>query len=518
MQEQEHHLLRPQPAQPKPWRTMALVMAVIIVVELLIMLLFAFVPHPHFSAQTTLFDALLDALLLALIVAPVIYRFLLLPLLKHAVSEQRAILALHDELTGLPSRRLFREIAEQQIRLARRNNWHIAMILIDPARISEINQILGYSVGDQVLIALAERLRQSLRQSDIIARLSGDEFGLLLPNVAPDDVDTLAQKITDIITEPFHINEIPVDVGIFAGIALFPDHADTSSLLMRRAHIALSNAKQELESYALFDMRHESKALERLQLFSDIRRAINHEELELHYQAQVSLQNNRIVGAEALLRWRGDTPELAATFIPFAEQIGIIGEITHWVLETAIRQVATWQTMGIDIPVSVNISARDLHGKWLPQRLDELCAQYGVTPEKITIEITESAIMYHPDEAIHILTRLKKRGFGIAIDDFGTGHASLAYLCDIPATELKIDRMFIRDINRSPNNKTLIRSMIHIGREFGMTTIAEGVETAEELAQLQTMGCDVVQGFYLFRPVSVRQFEHHFQQQMEQQL
>ncbi|HKO94387.1 MAG TPA: EAL domain-containing protein, partial [Polyangiaceae bacterium] len=288
----------------------------------------------------------------------------------------------------------------------------------------------------------------------------------------------------------------------------FPAHAEDGVLLLQRAELALNQAKAEGERYALYRAEKDTDARRRLVMFGMLRAALQRSELLLHYQPKVDLDTGDIVGAEALVRW--DSPELGRVspgeFIPLAEQTSLIKPLTSWVLEEALRQLVAWETAGISTCVAINLSARNLTDEKLPERLSELLGQGNVMPERMIMEVTESAVMANPERAAVVLERLRELGVGLSIDDFGTGYSSLTYLRTLPAGELKIDRSFIRDIDQNENNAAIVVAVINLAHGLGLRVVAEGVETEAELARLVTLGCDLAQGFLISRPLPAGDF------------
>lgn len=481
-----------------PWKTALVIAATTAVTELAIMLVLTRIPIHRLGALP---QAMLDATLLGLILTPVVYYLLMAPLRRRVIREQQQKHELHDGLTGLPSRKLFMELLDQEVRLATRNQWPMALIVIDPARLSEINQIFGYGFGDKVLAEMAVRFRALLRKSDIVARISGDEFGLLLQRVDSPDVRQMVQKITDALETQFVIDGISVDIGVTMGIAMFPHHGDDPSLLLQRALVALSTAKNELETYSLFEQEYESAAEDRIRLFGEIRQALIKDEFELYFQPKVHMPSGRIVGAEALARLNRK-PELPVSgLFQFAEQVGVIADITRWVFRHAVAQMAAWRSEGLELDLSVNISVRDALDLNLMAGLLTLCEDYGVSPTSLTIEITENAIMRRHDSAVVMLERLRREGFRISLDDFGTGYSSLNHLKQIPADELKIDQSFIRSIEQPGNDGAIVGLIVDIGNAFGQRVVAEGVETPGQAERLLALGCDTMQGYLISPPM-----------------
>lgn len=499
---------------------MVIVVVAIMATELAIMLVFTL---PFMSQFSSLVLTIMDALILGLILTPIVYRFLMSPLRDHVIHEQRKFYEMQDELTGLPSRKLFMELVEQEMKLATRNSWIMALFVIDPHGLSEINQIFGYAFGDKVLIEMASRLKSLLRKSDIISRISGDEFGMLMQQVDEGSVSParssgdefgillqhldakaikpVIQRISETLETPFHIDGISVDIGVTIGVSIHPYHGDNTSLLLQRARMALSTARKNLMPYSVFEQEYESQAEDRIRLFGEIRRAIVQNEFELYYQPKVHIPTSRVIGAEALIRLNNGSTNDVSRLISFAEQVGIITDITHWVLRKAVQQLSLWQDQGLSVNISINVSVHDVLNEKLAEDLLGLCREYSVEPSRITIEITESAIMRQARKAIAILAHMRKTGLRISIDDFGTGYSSLSYLRMLPADELKIDQSFIRVEEGNRKDDVLVALIIDIGNKMGLNVIAEGIETQAQLDRIQRLGCDTVQGYLISHPL-----------------
>ncbi len=485
------------------------VMLTIIIAEAIIMELFEFAPMPDLNNYEL---AALDALLLGISVAPALYFLLLVPLQRQALTEQEAQFVMYDTLTDLPRRELFRELVEHEISVARREPYSAAMIVIDPSHLSGINQSFGYKIGDDLLAQLAGRIKSTVRESDIVARLSGDEFGVLLPDTNASLVTDLVEKIGKALEEPFEIDDIHLDITTVMGVSVFPDHAESAGDLIRRANMARNRAKQEKRPHAVYDVQDESASHQRLVIFGQLRNAIKGEELETYYQPKISLSSQTVSGVETLVRWTGEHGQSPALFIPLAEQTGLINEITRWVFKAAVDQCCEWKRNDLLIPVSVNVSPRNLYDSNLIDFFIQYVKEKALPYSMITIEVTESAIMRHPETAIEMLSQLKGVGFKVSIDDFGTGYSSLSYLNRIPAKELKIDQCFVANIMSDTKDEILVSSTIDLAKKLGLTTVVEGVETEDVLRKLDSLGCDTVQGYYYSRPLSSPAYTEWHQQ------
>jgi len=430
----------------------------------------------------------------------------------HDVSERKrsqealAHQALHDGLTGLPNRLLLQDRLSQAIRMADRDGRAFALCVIDLDRFKDVNDSLGQLAGDEVLQEVAFRLRGALRASDTVARLGGDEFAVLLPESDVQSASLAAQKISEALGAALVREQCEVTVQASIGIAVYPEHGGDADTLLRCAELAMHVAKQSRGGYAVYspDQDHDQSSGQRLTLVGALRRAIAENELTLHYQPKVHCRTGEVHGVEALVRWQHAQHGMIPPdrFIPLAEQTGLIRPLTRWVLEAATRQARAWHDEGLMLSVAVNLSAHDLQDAELPRWLGEILERWGVGAQWLKLELTESALMSDPGQAMQVLTALCDLGARIAIDDFGTGYSSLGYLKHLPAHELKIDRSFIRDMVREERDHAIVRSTIDLSHNLGLAAVAEGVEDEDTLDLLSELGCDLAQGYYLSRPLA----------------
>ena len=410
--------------------------------------------------------------------------------------------ATHDNLTGLPNRVLLDDRLAQELHKAGRNNKPLALILLDLDHFKEINDTLGHHAGDMVLRQVGMRLTRVLRASDTVARLGGDEFAIVLTDTDTDQARQIADKIRDALESPLHIEGRELAVGASQGIALFPRHGKTAQELLQRADVAMYVAKQGKQAYSLYDPEQDQHSVDRLELTNDLRQAIHNHELELYFQPQLDSERGEITGVEALLRWQHHQhgfippPEIVAS----AEKTGLIAPLTLWVIEQAITQCKAWQRDGIDLAMAVNLSVWNLHDPQLPQQIDALLRKHDLAAGKLTLEITETAMMTDPEHALETLGKLAGMGLHLSIDDFGTGFSSLAYLKRFPVRELKIDRTFVMDMNEDENDAVIVRSTIDLAHNLGLRVVAEGVEDEAALTLLEILGCDIMQGYHIGRP------------------
>jgi diguanylate cyclase (GGDEF)-like protein len=407
--------------------------------------------------------------------------------------------ALHDELTGLPNRALFRDRTEQAIARAHRDGRRAAVMIMDLDRFKEVNDTLGHHHGDLLLQEIGKRLRTLLREVDTIARFGGDEFAILLEDV--DRVESaleVANKIRGAVGRSLVLGGFELSVDASIGIAFYPSHARDFNKLLQRADVAMYTAKARATGCEVYAEDRDHHSPDRLALAHSLKSAIESNELALHYQPKVDMQTGAADSVEALVRWQHPALGLVSPseFITLAENAGLMGALTTWVLNAALRQLRAWSDQGLDTTVAVNISVRNLADEGLPEVISSLLQRYRVQASSLELEITESAVMADPARSIEILERLRALGCRITIDDFGTGHSSLAYLQRLPVTGLKIDRSFVANMLASTSDFMIVRSTIDLGRNLGLEVVAEGVEDAETWTALRELGCRYAQGYW----------------------
>ncbi|MCW5659732.1 MAG: EAL domain-containing protein [Burkholderiaceae bacterium] len=420
-------------------------------------------------------------------------------------------LASHDSLTGLPNRVMFSELLNHVLAASQRNQRKFAVLFIDLDRFKFINDSLGHEAGDTLLREVAHRLKDNLRASDIVARLGGDEFVMLLQDLRGiEQAGRIARKLLSAVIKPIEIQGQECRVTASIGISVFPNDAQDETALMSHADIAMYHAKEEgKNNFQFYDGRLETMSLERLTLESRLRRAIERNELSLHYQAKLDLANNSIAGVEALLRW--SCAELGAVspakFIPVAEETGLILSIGKWVLRKACEQSMAWQRAGLPpVRVSVNLSPRQLGDPELLSEVGAVLNDTGLEPDLLELEVTESSVMHNVERALEVLRALKGMGVRLAIDDFGTGYSSLAQLKRFPIDTLKVDRSFIRELPSDSEDKAIAEAIIAMGKTLSLTVVAEGVETPEQQAFLRERACDQMQGYHFSKPIAPDEF------------
>jgi diguanylate cyclase (GGDEF)-like protein len=426
----------------------------------------------------------------------------------HSESEHNRYQALHDPLTDLPNRTLFQDRTGVALRTAARSGAIVAVLLLDLNRFKEVNDTLGHQYGDHLLLQVADRLRTSLRDSDSVARLGGDEFAILLPISGWEEALAATQRVGAALHDPFSIYDIVLDVDASIGIALAEPGDDVETLL-RHADVAMYEAKAAHHPFARYELSRDVNNLSRLVLLGDLRRAVATGELTLYYQPKINTVTGMLSSVEALVRWQHPTLGLLQPdeFIPLAENTAIIHALTTEVLRLALSQARKWADAGRPIPVAVNISARSLLDPRFPAHVRELLDAHGVAADLLSLELTETAVMTDRDLALTVLQALDTMHVSLSIDDFGTGYSSMSYLKTLPVNELKIDRSFVMGMTHDPDSAVIVRSAIDLGHNLGMIVVAEGVQDSVARSELTDMGCDLVQGYDICRPVPAPELE-----------
>jgi len=412
-------------------------------------------------------------------------------------------LAYTDPVTDLPNRVRFRELVQQAIEEAKKNRHPLALLHMNLEHFREVNDTLGHNRGDSLLKQVGTRLHGVLFAPDIIARLGGDEFGILLPRLAATgDVQHVIKKLQDSLAAPFMIDGIPIAIEASIGVATMPKHADDADTLLQRADIAMYHAKQMASGYVIYAPEYDRHSPEQLGLMAELRDAIVYNQLLLHFQPKVEIKTGRIVGTEALVRWQHPRRGLLMPdkFIIAAERTGLIGPLTRWVLTDALSHCQGARRQGIQLRVSVNLSARSLHDPHLPEIIEEALKATDAEPGQLTLEITESAIVLDPKRAEETLVALSRMGTWLSIDDFGTGYTSLASIKHLPINEIKIDKSFVMGMLTNKSDAMIVRAVVELGHNLGLAVVAEGVETKEMFDALAALGCDEAQGYFICRP------------------
>lgn len=417
--------------------------------------------------------------------------------------------AYHDALTGLPNRRRFSDALDEAISVRPAPDEAVAVILLDLDSFKDVNDTLGHLAGDRLLVEVGRRLEDAAPNGALLARMGGDEFTLLLRLPSAEAAQREGSALLAVLTDPVDMDGLSIDVGGSVGIALFPDHGIDGGLLLQRAEMAMYAAKRAVRQVRVYQPTMDSLSVRRLALVGELRRAIDDEQLSVYYQPKIGLVDQQFIGVEALVRWHH--PEQGVIdpddFIPIAEHTGLIGPLTSYVLESTLRQCRRWLEDGRRLHVAVNISVRSLVDPDFADEVDRLLLETEVPAELLTLEITESGVMSEMDRSLPTLHRLRERGIKLSVDDFGTGQSSLTYLRRLPVTEVKIAKGFVLSMATDPGDLAVVRAIVDLGRHLGLNVVAEGVESEMAYQLLREMGCDVVQGFLLSRPVPYERLE-----------
>jgi diguanylate cyclase (GGDEF)-like protein len=425
-------------------------------------------------------------------------------------AEENDRLARYDQLTGLPNRTLFSEHLASRLSDGHDDDQPLAVLLLDLYGFKQINDTLGHRAGDVVLVEVARRLRGSLDSELVVARFGSDEFAVLHPHVKghAQALETAA-SIRSMMQEPVGLDGAAVNVETSIGIALAPDHAHDAETLLRRADMALAHARSYRGVVEIYSPDHDHFEAARLKLLGQVRPALERKEFVLFYQPKIDLASGRVTGVEALIRWRHPQLGMLAPleFMPTIEQTSLIGAMTRYVIDEALGQLSEWRGEGVEIGMSVNLSACNLHDPALPEDIEALLRDHATPEGSLTVEVTESAAMADTDRALRVLGALRRLGVGVSIDDFGSGHASIAYLTRLPATELKIDRSLITRMCESLRDEAIARSTIDLARHLGWAVVAEGIETIEVAERLNEVGCSAGQGYFISQPLPCDEFK-----------
>ncbi len=424
--------------------------------------------------------------------------------------------ALHDVLTDLPNRTLLYDRLQQAILVSKGEQRPMALLMMDLDRFKEVNDSFGHHGGDAVLRQVAQRLKAQLQESETIARLGGDEFAIILPGVSDEaTAGLMAGRLLQTLLQPLFIDGEKMEINASIGIVLFPKHGEDADTLLRRADAAMYRAKRANGGSAFYSPEYETRHPGRLSLVSELRHAIEHAQLVLHYQPALQCRTGAVIGAEALVRWPHPQHGLLGPdrFIPLAEQTGLIRSLGFWVLETAVRQRQAWQEEGVTLRVAVNLSMRNLQDPQLLERVAHLLRTYAVPAGQLTVELIDGTLMADGEEALMVLRKWKAMGVRIAIDDFGTGFSSLANLKRLPIDEVKIDKSFVIEMASKKTDSLIVQSTIALAHNLGLVVVADGVEDRATWEMLADMGCDLAQGFYLGRPVPAEELRRYYREQ-----
>lgn len=417
-------------------------------------------------------------------------------------------LAVHDPVTGLPNRALIVDRLERGILTAQRDDRQLALIMIDLNNFKDVNDTLGHAAGDQLLVSLGKRLLGLVEDDLTLGRLGGDEFAVVLPGAGIDRALAVSATLQDILQQPIDIGDRIITLDASMGVSIYPDQGTRPSDLMQCADVAMYVAKRNKLAVSVYNSQNNPYGQGHIELTRDLRTAIKRNDIDLYLQPKVDIRSGTLIGAEALARWRhpvqGDVPP--SKFVPILEQAGLIREFTLQVLEKAVRYCKQCERAGYEISVAVNLSVHNLHDETLPDQVEDILARHDLDSSRLTLEITESAVMDDYMKSIEVLGELSDMGIELSIDDFGTGYSSLGYLKRMPVQQLKIDRSFVGDMIMSRDDAVIVRSTIDLAHNLGLKTVAEGVETETVLAVLSEMGCDMAQGYLVSRPLPMEEF------------
>lgn len=424
------------------------------------------------------------------------------------LNQQLEHQAMHDALTQLPNRALFNDRLHLTLLAARREKTHFAVVCVDLDLFKEINDTMGHHAGDMVLQHVAKACNRTLRDSDTIARMGGDEFAIIMPRVTGTDGTTaVAERLLEAIRQPLPIGEKWVQVGASLGVAVYPEHGEYEQELMHHGDAAMYEAKRKKLGVVVYRPELNDGRQDQVALKGELRHALEHGELVLHYQPKVDVSTNQVSGAEALVRW--EHPRLGllspGQFIPLAETAGLIKDLTIEVVRIALRQVRSWLDAGMRLPVAINISTLNLQDKDFPEQIGNLVKAHGLPNGLIELEVTETAIMNDPVRAVENIEKLVKLGVQVSIDDFGTGYSSMAYLQQLLVAKIKIDRTFVMSMGSGESSEAIVRSTIDLAHNLGLKAVAEGVETESAWVKLKELGCDLAQGYYMSKPLPPEQ-------------
>ncbi|MFP4609534.1 MAG: putative bifunctional diguanylate cyclase/phosphodiesterase [Thiohalophilus sp.] len=405
---------------------------------------------------------------------------------------------LHDSLTGLPNRTALVDQAELRLQRPLARGECIALLIIDIKRLKEINDTLGHYAGDALLCLIAERLQGVIRENDILARIVSNEFAILLDGVSEESVLAATTRIQEALSEGYEIEGHEFYLGASIGVAFYPEHALDAINLIRHGEMAMYAAKRIGTDITIYDETHKTSTLEQLKLVSDLRTDLENKNIKLYFQPKVNLDNGQTVSLEALARWEHPDHGYIATsrFIHIAENTGLINQLTYWVMEQALKCTRQLQDQGKSLNIAINLSMWNLQDLELVDYLQGLIDKYSVEPSRITLEITETAMMVNQKRALHTLHRLHELGIILSIDDFGTGYSSMTYLKQLPLGEVKIDKSFIKSIHQKPNDSSMVRAIIDLAHDLRLTVVGEGVENRQIAEILRELGCDQGQGSY----------------------
>lgn len=430
---------------------------------------------------------------------------------NHAANEKLTFHANHDSLTGLPNRFALESTLNELFNVDGEGIAceSVTLIFLDLDNFKQINDALGHETGDKVLSMGANRIAQALPADGFVARLGGDEFAVVLRDKTPEYVNTVASDIAESINQPYEVEGYKLSLGVSIGAATCPEHACSTSELLRCADVAMYSAKNGPLTFAWYDPANDTNAISNLVMKNELREAIENEGLEVHYQPKYSLKTGRMTGVEALARWHSPSAGFVSpdVFISLAEHVGLINDLTILILNRAATQCQQWRQMGFDLSVSVNLSAMNLHEGTLPELIRKTLVDTGLPASALTLEVTEGTVMTNVDRACEVLSQVRALGVKFSVDDYGAGYSSLSYLNKLPISELKLDRAFITHVGNSEKDAVIVRATLELAHNLGLIMVAEGVEDAAALDFLCSIHCDQVQGYFLCRPLPAAELE-----------
>jgi len=417
--------------------------------------------------------------------------------------------ALHDSLTALPNRALLLDRIKHGIVSSKRSESNLSLLIIDLDNFKEVNDTLGHMAGDNLLIEVGERIKKRLRDVDTVARIGGDEFSVLLPHTNEEQAITISKKVLACLKESISIENVQVSISASIGITVYPHHGDDVNTLLRHADIAMYVAKRHKLGFEVYNQEQNEHSITRLSMTKDFRDAIENQHLTLHFQPIYDLNTDKIVSLEALSRWNHAVHGYVSPekFVALAEQSGLINELTYWVLNSAVKQISLWHKINNDLTVAVNLSVYSFKDPNFITEVNSILNKYNFPSSKLKLEITESAMMENPIQAIEMLSELHDMGVQLSIDDFGTGFSSMTYLKRLPVDELKIDKSFVIELEKDESNDAIVRSTIDLAHNLGLKVVAEGVETKNAHNLLRDYKCNMAQGYYMSRPIAAPELE-----------
>ena len=435
---------------------------------------------------------------------------------RKETERQLKHLAYYDALTSLPNRVMFYDRLQQAVSSAQRDDHLFAIMMIDLDRFKHVNDTLGHASGDELLVIVAQKLKDLVRGSDTVARIGGDEFKIILTDIkSPDEASIVAQKVIDTLRQPVQLKGKMVTIGASIGIAIYPDDGEEIDQLIKYADMALYKAKESGRNcYLYFSSDFQTQILDHVEMESDMKKAMAVGEFSLHYQPKINLHEDSLFGMESLIRWQHPEKGLISPdqFIPFAEETGLIIPLGEWILNTACQQLRLWsENLEQPLNLAINLSALQFQQKDFVRTMKKIIDTHGIDPKNLELEITESMVMADVDNAIDIMKQLRNLGLKLAIDDFGTGYSSLSYLKRFPINTLKIDQSFVRDLTIDSKDAAMVKAIISMAKDLGLDVVAEGVETKEQSDFLRMNGCQYVQGFYFSKPLNVEEFEAYIE-------